>query len=55
MLVILILGAIIAYVLIKGLTINPVMTPINSQPDRSPEVTPVSTVYEESGYNTAPY
>ena len=55
MLVILILGAIIAYILIKGLTINPVIPTIDSQPDRSPEVTPTTTVYEESGYNTAPY
>ena len=54
MLVILILGAIIAYVLIKGLTINPIAT-IDSQPDRSPETTPTTTTYEESGYNTAPY
>ena len=51
------IGGIIMYILIKGLAITPQFSSaaIDSQPDRSPETTPAVTVYEDSGYNTAPY
>ena len=56
-LVMLAIGAIIAYILIKGLTINPFQpqTFVDSQPDRSPEVDPATTIFEDSGYGLASY
>ena len=58
-LIMLAIGAIIAYILIKGLTIAPFQshqtTNIDSQPDRSPDIEPTSTIYEDSGYGLTAY
>ena len=55
-LVMLAIGGIIMYILIRGLAITPQFpATVDSQPDRSPEVIPAATIYEDSGYNTASY
>ena len=50
------IGAIIAYILIKGITFQPNLQPvIDSQPDRSPDIIPTTTIYEDSGYGLTAY